>query len=48
MEIKEQIKKETDPIYKKFLKLCLEIEWAFHAPLIHKINKLKKEKWKLF
>ena len=44
MEIKEQIKKETDPIYKKVSKIIPEIEWAFHAPLIHKINKLKKEK----
>ena len=25
-------------------KLIPEVEWAFHAPLIHKINKLKKEK----
>ena len=44
MEIKQQIKKETDPIYKKVSKLIPEVEWAFHAPLIHKINKLKKEK----
>tara|TARA_Y100000590_G_scaffold88788_1_gene99811 strand:+ start:785 stop:1774 length:990 start_codon:yes stop_codon:yes gene_type:complete len=44
MEIKEQIKKETDPIYKKVSKVIPEIEWGFHAPLIHKINKLKKEK----
>jgi len=44
MEINEQIKKETDPIFKKVSKVIPEIEWAFHAPLIHKINKLKKEK----
>ena len=44
MEINEQIKKETDPIYQKVSKLIPEVEWAFHAPLIHKINKLKKEK----
>ena len=44
MEITEQIKKETDPIYKKISKVVPEIEWAFHAPLIHKINRLKKEK----
>ena len=44
MDIKEQIKKETDPIYEKVSKVIPEIEWAFHAPLIHKINKLKKEK----
>ncbi len=44
MEITDQIKKETDPIYKKVSKFIPEVEWAFHAPLIHKINKLKKEK----
>ena len=44
MEINEQIKKETDPIYQRVSKVIPEIEWAFHAPLIHKINQLKKEK----
>ena len=44
MEISEQIKKETDPIYQKVSKVIPEIEWAFHAPLIHKINILKKQK----
>ena len=44
MEINEQIKKETDLIYQKISKVVPEVEWAFHAPLIHKINKLKKEK----
>jgi len=44
MEINEQIKKETDPIYEKVSKVIPEIEWAFHAPFIHKINRLKKEK----
>ena len=44
MEINEHIKRETDPIYEKISKVVPEIEWAFHAPLIHKINLLKKEK----
>ncbi len=44
MEISEQIKKETDPIYQKVSKVIPEVEWAFHAPLIHKINTLKKQK----
>ena len=44
METNHIIKKETDPIYEKISKVVPEIEWAFHAPLIHKINKLKKEK----
>ena len=43
-EITIEIKRETDPIYQKVSKVIPEIEWAFHAPLIHKINKLKKEK----
>ena len=37
MEINEQIKIETDPIYQKVSKVIPEIEWSFHAPLIHKI-----------
>jgi len=43
-ETKAEIKKATDPIYKKVSKVIPEIEWSFHAPLIHKINMLKKEK----
>ena len=42
--IKAKIKKETDPIYQKLSKVIPKIEWSFHAPLIHKINMLKKEK----
>jgi len=44
MELSTEIKKTTDPIYQKVSKVIPEIEWAFHAPLIHKINMLKKEK----
>ena len=44
MEINKLVKKETDQIYEKISKVVPEIEWAFHAPLIHKINMLKKEK----
>ena len=44
MELNKQIKLETDAIYQKVSKVIPKIEWAFHAPLIHKINKLKKEK----
>ena len=43
-EIKTEIKRETDPIYEKVSKVIPQIEWAFHAPLIHKINMLKQEK----
>ena len=44
MELNIEIKKATDSIYQKVSKVIPEIEWAFHAPLIHKINMLKKEK----
>ena len=44
MEIIEEIKKETDLIYQKVSKVIPKIEWSFHAPLIQKINRLKKEK----
>ena len=43
-EITAEVKRETDPIYQKVSKVIPQIEWAFHAPLIHKINMLKKEK----
>ena len=44
MALSIEIRKTTDPIYQKVSKVIPEIEWAFHAPLIHKINMLKKEK----
>ena len=44
MELSAEIRKGTDQIYQKVSKVIPEIEWAFHAPLIHKINMLKKEK----
>ena len=31
-------------IYKKISSVIPEVEWKFHAPLIEKINKLKREK----
>ena len=43
-EINHDIKKETDLIYEKVSKVIPQVEWQFHAPLIHKINMLKKEK----
>ena len=46
-EIAVDIERETDPIYKKVSKVIPQIEWAFHAPLIHKINMLKKKKMPL-
>ena len=44
MELNSEIKISTDPIFNKISKVVPEIEWKIHAPLIHKINKLKKEK----
>ena len=44
MELNTEIKASTDPIFNKVSKVIPEIEWKVHAPLIHKINKLKKEK----
>jgi len=44
MELLAEIKKSTDPIYKKISRAIPEIEWSLHAPYIYKINKLKKLK----
>ena len=44
MEFTIEIKKATSHIYQKISKVVPEIEWSTHAPYIHKINQLKKEK----
>tara|TARA_B100001996_G_scaffold367077_1_gene338355 strand:+ start:665 stop:1654 length:990 start_codon:yes stop_codon:yes gene_type:complete len=44
MKFTSEVKKATNSIYKKISKVLPEIEWPIHAPYIHKINKLKKEK----
>ena len=44
MSAQEQLSQNTNEIYKKISKHIPEIEWKIHAPLIEKINKLKKEK----
>ena len=44
MEFTQEVQKATASIYKKISKVMPEIEWSVHAPLIYKINKLKKEK----
>ena len=44
MEFTAEIRKATEPIYKKISRAVPEIEWSSHAPYIYKINKLKKEK----
>ena len=44
MSTQEHLNTNTAEIYKKISKHIPEIEWKIHAPLIEKINKLKKEK----
>ena len=44
MDFTQEVKQSTDTIYQKISKVMPEIEWSVHAPYIHKINKLKKEK----
>ncbi|MEK9954192.1 MAG: quinolinate synthase NadA, partial [Pelagibacteraceae bacterium] len=44
MSAQQQFSKSSAEIYKKISKSVPEIEWKIHAPLIEKINKLKKEK----
>jgi quinolinate synthase len=44
MSAQEQFNRSTYEIYRKISKHVPEIEWKVHAPVIEKINKLKKEK----
>jgi len=44
MEFTPEVKIATDPIYQKISKVMPEIEWSVHAPYVHRINQLKKEK----
>jgi quinolinate synthase len=44
MEFTTEVRIATDPIYQKISKVMPEIEWTVHAPYIHRINQLKKEK----
>lgn len=44
MKFTQEVKQATNSIYQKISKVVPEIEWAMHAPYIHEINKLKKEK----
>ena len=44
MSAQEQFNISTSEIYKKISKHVPEIEWKVHAPLIVRINKLKKRK----
>ena len=44
MSTQQKLDKNMSEIYKKISKAIPDIEWKFHAPLIEKINKLKKRK----
>ena len=44
MEFTPEVRIATNPIYQKISKVMPEIEWSVHAPYIHRINQLKKEK----
>ena len=44
MSVQQRNLKGSSEIYKKISKFVPENEWKVHAPLIEKINKLKKEK----
>ncbi|MBA1339781.1 MAG: quinolinate synthase [Pelagibacterales bacterium] len=44
MEFTPEVRKATNTIYQKISKVVPEIEWSVHAPYIHRINQLKKEK----
>ena len=44
MEFTPEVRIATDQIYQKISKVMPEIEWSVHAPYIHRINQLKKEK----
>ena len=44
MEFTPEVRIATDPIYQKISKVMPEIESSVHAPYIHRINQLKKEK----
>ena len=44
MSAQQQSLPSSKEIYKKISKFIPDAEWKIHAPLIEKINKLKKEK----
>ena len=41
--LNKKLNVELSEIYKKISKAVPEIEWKFHAPLIQKINELKRK-----
>ena len=43
-EYSAEVRNTTDALYEGVSNIIPKVEWPFHAPLIHEINKLKKEK----
>ena len=43
MNVENSRSNSLDEIYRKISLIVPEIEWKIHAPLIEKINKLKKD-----
>tara|TARA_B100000989_G_scaffold69666_1_gene48689 strand:+ start:65 stop:1084 length:1020 start_codon:yes stop_codon:yes gene_type:complete len=43
-EYNAEVRIATDPLYQEVSNIIPEVEWPFHAPLIHEINKLKKDR----
>ena len=43
-EYNPEVRDSTDALYQKVANVIPEVEWPFHAPLIHEILKLKKER----
>ena len=44
LEYTDEVARETAPLYEKVKHHIPEIEWPIHAPYVHAINKLKKER----
>ena len=43
-EYNAEVRNATDSLYEGVSNIIPSVEWPFHAPLIHEINKLKKER----
>ena len=44
LEYTDEVARETAPLYEKVKHHIPEIEWPIHAPYVHAINKLKKQR----
>lgn len=44
LEYTPDVAKATAPVYERLKRVMPEVEWPFHAPLIHAINQLKAER----